>query len=336
MKKILYLMAIGLLGLFSSCDKDETRAIMLENPVSPTFKTIPDLTLQRVNGTKMLTFVGTPVDPGFKVSANYFLEACVKGNNFVNPIALVASNQDTLMKISTSDLNGLLLKNFPADQVSAVDIRIRAVLVVDAGTGAVGTGNKQYVYSTPTKTVNVTLYGLPRLDILVGTGVTGKIESALGNGVYSGFAKLDKDNPFTLKDPDANITYGGKDGVLAPNGAAIVAPDKGWYKFTVDTKGLTYATDAYMVGLIGSATPNGWNTPDQKMDYDAATGKWKITVDLVDGEIKFRLNDGWAWNLGGTAGSLTQGGDNLKVTAGKYTITLTITGNTGSCTIVKN
>jgi hypothetical protein len=94
-----------------------------------------------------------------------------------------------------------------------------------------------------------------------------------------------------------------------------------------------------MIGLIGDATPNGWNTPDSKMDYDSKTGTWHITIDLIVGTIKFRLNDGWTWNLGGTPDNLVQGGDNLPIaTAGNYTITLTINtdGQTGSCTIVKN
>ena len=92
-----------------------------------------------------------------------------------------------------------------------------------------------------------------------------------------------------------------------------------------------------MIGLVGSATPNGWDTPDQKMDYDAKTGTWYITIDLADGEVKFRLNDGWAWNLGGDLDNLTQGGANIPVTAGNWTITLTINANnTGSATFVKN
>ena len=92
-----------------------------------------------------------------------------------------------------------------------------------------------------------------------------------------------------------------------------------------------------MIGLIGSATSNGWNSPDSKMDYDAKTGTWVITTNLLDGEIKFRLNDGWAWNLGGTTDNLTQGGANIAVSAGNYTISLTIiNGTTGTYKIVKN
>jgi PKD repeat protein len=73
------------------------------------------------------------------------------------------------------------------------------------------------------------------------------------------------------------------------------------------------------------------------MDYNAATGTWSIRVTLVAGGFKFRLNDDWGWNLGGTTDNLTQNGDNCPATAGTYTITLTIiNGTTGTYTIVKS
>ncbi len=331
MKKILYILFIGLSGLLLSCDKDGEQVVMLSNPVAPTIASMPDLTLERNNGTNILEFVGTPVDAGFTVSAKYFLEANVAGNNFDNPITISNDVKANSFKISVSDLNGILLKKFPADAVSSVDFRIRAELVVDAGTGA-----DTFEYTSGTSTANVTLYGLPKLDLL-DSGIDQKIESALGNGEYEGFVKVDKTIPFTLKDPDANIVYGGAAGVLEVDGAGIVPNETGWQKLSANVNDLTYSFVDYRIGLIGSATPNSWNSPDQKMDYDAKTGTWYITLDLIDGEIKFRKNDGWAWNLGGTPDNLTQGGDNLAVSAGNYTITLTIIDDaTGTCTIVKN
>lgn len=331
-----YLAFFGLIALLFSCEKDGTNTIMLASPVAPTLTTVPDLTLKRATGKDTLVFVGTPVDPGFQASATYFLEACAKGNNFADATVLYSGTQNKSMKITVSDLNGMLLKKFPADQVSAVDLRIRSVLVVDAGTGAAGTSSKPFVYSSAVTPVNVTVYGLPRLD-MINSGIAQKVESPLGDGKYSGYVKLDKTKPFTLKDPDANITYGLTAGKLAAAGAAITPTDSGWFMLKADTKGQSYSADAYMIGLIGSATANGWDSPDSKMDYDTKTGTWFITAKLIDGEIKFRLNDGWAWNLGGTPGSLTQGGANIAVTAGNYTIRLTIiNGTTGTYTIVKN
>lgn len=321
MKKnsIIYLTFIGLIGLFSSCEKDGTNVVISDSPIAPTIKTMPNLTLQRANGASTLVFVGTPVDPGFKASATYFLEACARGNNFADPISILSGIQDTAMKITISDLNGILLKKFPADKVSSLDFRIRSVLVQDAGTGVT-----PMVYSSAIKQVDVTLYGLPRLDLL-GLDPVQKIESALGDGKYSGYVKLNTANSFTLKDPDAGTIYGGTGGVLSIGGAGIISDASGWYNLTANTTALTYKIDAYMVGLVGSATPNAWDSPDQKMDYDAATGTWRITITLIDGMIKFRVNDGWAWNLGGTTDKLTVDGSDMPVTAGNYTIVLTIT-----------
>ena len=336
MKNTIYIVFLGLLGLLYSCEKDGEQIFMLDNPVKPTIVSVPDLTLQRTKGTEMLEFVGTPVDPGFQASANYFLEAAAAGTNFSDPVIVFSGVQAASMKVSVSDLNGLLLKKFTPDKASSVDFRLRSILVVDAGTGAPGTGTKPFEYISDVKNVNVTLYGLPKLD-LINSGVEQKIESPLGNGNYSGFVKLDATKPFTLKDSDANKEYGASGAALTIGGAGINVDESGWYKLAANINEFTYSTSAYMIGLVGSATPSGWDAPDQKMDYDAKTGTWSIKIDLIDGEIKFRKNDGWAWNLGGTPNNLTQGGDNIVVGAGNYTITLTIINDdTGSAKIVKN
>jgi len=351
MKKnlIIYLTFIGLIGLLTGCEEDQTKVVMLGNPVAPTLVTMPDLALTRTNGGQVLEFKGTPVDPGFNASATYFLEACAAGTDFADPVILYSGSQDLSIKITVSDLNGMLLRKFPADAVSQTDWRIRAVLTVDAGTGAPGTSTKPFVYSSAPKSASVTLYGLPRLD-LVNSGMTQKIESALGDGKYFGFVKLDATKPFTLFDPDGNKTYGASGSALALNGTAIPVGATGWHKLTVDVKALTYKLEEYQIGLVGSAITGddtGWNSPDKKMDYNSTNGTWSITINLFVGDIKFRLNDGWAWNLGYRPGGknledLFHNGDNIAMTAGNYTITLTITvaepngSEAGKCTIKKN
>lgn len=75
--------------------------------------------------------------------------------------------------------------------------------------------------------------------------------------------------------------------------------------------------------IIGNATPGGWDTdtdmvsPGSKGDY-----VWSITLDLLAGEFKFRENDDWAVNLGGTESELTFDGANITVSEGNYTISL--------------
>ena len=61
------------------------------------------------------------------------------------------------------------------------------------------------------------------------------------------------------------------------------------------------------------------------MTYDDNTKKWSATVDIAaDGEFKFRANHDWGLNYGDTGadGTLNEGGDNLKITAGTHTIIL--------------
>lgn len=335
-KILLYLTFIGLLGGLVACEDEGETLTMRENPIAPSIQTMPDLTLSRDRGTDSLEFVATPVDPGFQASARYYLEAAAAGTDFADPVQLFNGVQADAIKITASDINTALLKKFPADATSSLDFRLRAVLVVDAGTGAEGTGTNPFEYISAIQTADVYLYGLPRLDLL-NSGMDQKIESPLGDGNYSGFVKLNSENPYTLFDPETNTEYGGGSGNLVVDGSAIQPGASGWYQMSVSINDLTFTTDPYMIGLVGSATPNGWDSPDQKMDYDPKTGTWSITLDLVDGEIKFRKNDGWAWNLGGTPDNLVQGGDNIAVTAGNYTITLNIIDDTtGTYSIVEN
>lgn len=343
---MIYLTFIVLAVFLTGCEKDGEMITMLSNPVAPALTTIPDLTLQRSDGNNMLEFIGTPVDPGFQASATYFIDAAAAGTDFADFVTIWTGNQCKSMKLTVSDLNGALIRKFPADATTSLDFRLRAVLVVDAGTGAPGTGSTPFTYKSALKTASASLYGLPRLD-LIDSGLAQKIESVLGDGKYTGLVKLDATKAFTLKNPDTNTIYGATGSALVVNGAGISVGVSGWYKLSADVNGLTYAADSYMIGLVGSATPNGWDSPDQKMDYNPVTGTWSITLNLVDGEFKFRLNDGWAWNIGynkdntGNLNDLFHDGNNIPITAGNYTITLTITqpnGPTeaGSCTIVKN
>ncbi|HLN53705.1 MAG TPA: SusE domain-containing protein [Lentimicrobium sp.] len=340
-KFIIYLAFIGLLGLFTSCEKDGD-TVTMKDPVAPSLTTIPDLTLERANGTETLVFVGTPVDPGFEASANYTLEAAAAGTNFADPVTILTTVHPEEMSITVSDLNGILLKKFPADQASNVEFRLKAVLVVDSGTGAAGSASSPMVYISEVKTVEAVLYGLPRLN-LIDSGMDQKIESALGDGKYKGFVKINAANPFKLEDPETGIIYGASGGNLVPDGAGIVPPtNDGWHILTADlsSETKTYGLEEYRIGLVGSATPNGWDSPDQKMDYNPVTGLWEITIDLVVGDIKFRKNDGWAWNLGGPLDNLVGDGANIPIAeAGNYTITLNITSDAdkkGTATVTKN
>ncbi len=75
-------------------------------------------------------------------------------------------------------------------------------------------------------------------------------------------------------------------------------------------------------GVVGSAA-NDWGArPDFPFYKTDVADVLVAYVTLTDGEIKFRQNNDWAVNLGGSGGTLKVGGDNIAVKAGTYKITM--------------
>ena len=95
------------------------------------------------------------------------------------------------------------------------------------------------------------------------------------------------------------------------------------YAITLDlSTPLAYTYRADRWGVIGDATPGGWSD-DTNMTWDAVNGRFTVTLNLTAASFKFRANDGWDYNFGGSLSALTPGGDNIAVTeAGNYTLTL--------------
>jgi hypothetical protein len=159
--RFLIMSFIGLIGLLISCEKDETKVVMLKDPVAPKFVTFPDLTLEKVSAKDTLRFIGTLVDLGFTASADYILEACVSGTGFLSgagTIRIYIGKQDTLILLTEEAVNKILVKKFPAGVAAAVDFRIRAQMKLDSGTGALGSNSKPMEYISEIKTVNVITY----------------------------------------------------------------------------------------------------------------------------------------------------------------------------------
>ena len=113
------------------------------------------------------------------------------------------------------------------------------------------------------------------------------------------------------------------DATLDAGGSNIAIAVEADYAFTLDlSHPLAYTYSANRWGIIGDATPDGWNS-DQNMTWDPVNHVFKITLNMVVGAFKFRANDAWDINYGGAnLNALTAGGDNIPITvAGNYTIT---------------
>lgn len=140
------------------------------------------------------------------------------------------------------------------------------------------------------------------------------------DNVYEGylyFAEGLESYEFKFADGGWDTNWGddGADGTLEPNGANLTAPGPGMYRVVFDLDNLTYTFDQVQWGIIGAATPGGWDA-DTDMTYDTDLNAWTITVALVGGqEYKFRANNGWDVNLGdnGGDGTLENNGNNIAI-----------------------
>ncbi len=128
------------------------------------------------------------------------------------------------------------------------------------------------------------------------------------------------------------------DGILEPGGSDITL-EPGINRIEDNLKDLTYAITETNWGLIGDATPGGWDT-DTDMTYNPDENAWELSVDLVGGlNIKFRANDDWAINLGddATDALLEYNGANITIPGnGNYTVKLYLGKQDYTYSIVSN
>ena len=109
--------------------------------------------------------------------------------------------------------------------------------------------------------------------------------------------------------------------LIDDGGSGNVLATPGFYKAEVNLAEMTYKLMPITgIGLIGPAQAGGWDT-DTDLTYNPDTRAFEGTLELAADQYKFRANDGWDINWGGTLDNLKQDGDNLKIeTAGKYFI----------------
>lgn len=106
----------------------------------------------------------------------------------------------------------------------------------------------------------------------------------------------------------------------------VTVPQNGFYRLRMDAEALTYQELALSMGVVGDATSGGWTT-DTDMTFPGGKGTyiWKVTMNLVPGQLKFRANDDWAINFGGTPDNIILDGPNIDITsAGVYDIELNL------------
>jgi hypothetical protein len=287
-------------------------------------------------------FTWTAADFGFDAAVTYTLEIDKAAGDFTGPLTLGITNTLGISDITVEKVNTVLLSNdFPAGVASEVQVRVVATV----------SSNVAPIISDVVK-INVTPYDVvidyPRLQVpgsyqgWAPEDSTTVIYSLRSDGIYEGFLWISGENQmYKFTDgPSWDTNWGddNNDGTLEPNGADIPLVEEGYYRFNVNINELTHSSVKTDWGLIGDATPGGWDS-DQDMAYDPDKGTWSITLDLVAGNIKFRANDDWAVNFGDNGPNfiLEYDGENIVIAeAGNYTVELILNQARYSYSVTKN
>jgi len=337
MKKIYYLLVV-LLGLFafSSCTDTIDPVIdstMYKAPIFDALLPGTPLVLTKANATQVAkTFAWTRADFGYPSATTYVLQFDKVGNQFKTPLEVALTTQLTV-PFTVAEMNSKLLTlGLPYGKASTFEARVSASVGPLVNT----------LYS-PVMTMTVTPYEV--VIIYPTIYVPGSYQAASGytsdwspdkapalfsvksDNKYEGYVNIAADGSMFKFTKEMNWTTNwGDDGLdlkLDAGGKDIPA-GAGYYKMNVNLSTLTYSTLKTVWGVIGDATPTGWDS-DTKMVYDKVTKTWTLNLALKAGKIKFRANSDWGLNYGDKDANLTleEGGDDIVIAAaGNYTITL--------------
>ncbi|MDR2805667.1 MAG: SusF/SusE family outer membrane protein [Dysgonamonadaceae bacterium] len=329
-KIILPVVALGL--FFASCEEKELP--VLSTKAAPAIGIVPaTIVIDKTNvNSEKFTIGFTPGSYSTPVAMASQFEIARQGTNF-NPMVTLGApivGSVTSAEFTYKELNAALTSlGLTPGVVANIDVRVKthATQYQQSNAGVVP------VYSEA-KTIAVTPFE-PQVSYIYTVGAFNgwdnangpRLSSLIDNGIYVGYLNFPEANSEFLLLPVSGSwdhKWGSDNNVnlITDGGANIKSPGAGYHKITANIPLLTIEMIPYSWGVIGDATPTGWDS-DTDMTWNDQTLQWEITVELISGGFKFRLNNAWDVNLGGANGTLTAGGDNISVSAaGTYLITL--------------
>lgn len=350
LKHFLYT-TLAVLFLFTGCAEEEFGPVLetgaassFTEPAAGASFVITEETLADV----MTTFSWSAADFGFPSGTIYELQADLPGGGFQDPVLLASGLTTTSVDLMNSRMNSFLI-GAGATPGTPQEVLVRVL-------GRVGTAADNNVLISEPISIQVTPFeaevevealSVPGNYQGWDPGSAPLIYSLEDNGIYDGYVYFSEDNTeFKLtNEPNwDNGDFGDNDadGSLDAGGSNLMLPGSaGYYRVQADINALTYSITPTDWGVIGNATPTGWDS-DTDMVYDADNNVLTLNLELVTGDdtaIKFRANDSWDLNLGDDSldGSLEYNGANIPITeAGNYTITLDLNGPTPEYTLTRN
>lgn len=350
MKKIsiLILALVTMIG-FYSCQKEGTNIVLDPNNItSPQLKNPVEgdsATFTKENSDSTLVFTWSAATYGFKTAVNYYVQVDRQGNNFNDALSVGHTKSKDSLQVIVNDLNNkiLLLEDDP-DIPLPLDVSFRVIAIVNS--------HVDTAFSVPVN-VKITPFYIPIVypQLYVPGAYQGwspstadSIGSINSDGNYEGYIYMPVPGEFKFTSARdwGHTNYGfAAPGTLSTDGGAgnLKVADSGFYKFNVNTTELTWTGLKTIWGLIGDATPGGWDA-DTPMHYSPSTQLWTVTLDLKAKTIKFRANGSWDLNYGSDKndGKLQEGSNtNIQVkTAGNYTVILDLSHTVYKYKLIKN
>jgi len=315
---------------FTSCEDISDRVILNPNVEMSTElivqESTPLLLLEDNQSEIALNTSWAAPDYGFDAAPTYKLLVDLATNDFSNAVTLdVGDNLDKAF--TTLELNSIALGlGAEADVASDLILKLQ---------GFVG---GQLLINSNAKTVNVTPYS-SILDLTTRWGVVGSAANDWGAtpdlpffatstaGILVAYVTLIDGEIKFREDSLWTNNYGdtGVDGTLDAGGDNI-AVTAGSYKILMNLTDLTYTIESFSIGIVGSAFNDWGATPDFSLTYDSYSDQFRGIVKLLDGEMKFRMNNDWGTNYGDTGvdGVLDLNGDNIVTAAGRYIVSVNL------------
>lgn len=247
-------------------------------------------------------------------------------NNFQGPptyaFALKADHQWELAEIRLKagdyfklfEMTNLSGKNFGDAGFDGTAEQFGTNIVMPGGTAD---AFYKIVFNDQTLAYSITLVRMPYPDdlFMVGSIVgwdnnAAKKMKKLSAGVFEIYYQFGATDEFKFL-PQLGSWNGdwGRDGanagkIIQDGEQNLTVPSAGFYRVVVDFTTMSYTVTKTDWGIIGSATPTGWDS-DTNMTFVSGY-TWAVDITLTTGEFKFRANDDWGINfgLGASAGTL--------------------------------
>jgi hypothetical protein len=329
MKNIFKILSAALLGvLLASCERDDTLAVaeLKTNPEIVSTLSASSYVISDTNlSSTFETIVFKKPSYGTNVEIESELELATANTSFATPITVGTATTSNFVKLTYQELNNALINLGLTPNVKAnVELRVKSRIKNAAA-------DQEFAYSNPISFA-VTPFKANPDDLFPSIALPGnyggtsgyadwapdnapRLYSSKKDDNYAGFVWMNNTAP-EFKFTYASAGWGNNKGdITKPNSYASLKKDGenisgtfpiSTYFIKVDWTGNTYSIAQANMGIIGEATPTGWNS-DTKLVFNTTTKKFEIaSIALTGGKVfKFRNNDSWSIKIQPASGDVT-------------------------------